>query len=65
MNCGRPTVTAAQVSPSPAGISWLNGGECGSPITASVQTAKQEKETSGLGRIYTKDFPSPQTKKGV
>ena len=28
-------------------------------ITALAQTAKQKKEVCGLGRICTKDFPSP------
>ena len=65
MSCGRHTVTAAQVNLSPAGISWLNGGECGSHITASVQIAKQEKGNhAGWEEFALRIFPARRLKKG-
>lgn len=50
MSCGRPMAMTVQVSPSPAGTSWSNGGDCGMHITASVQTAKQEKGNVRAGK---------------
>ena len=59
MSCGRPTVTAARVNPSPAGINWSNGGDSGTHITASVQTAKQEKGSMRAGKILSANSSQP------
>ena len=59
MNCGHLTAMAAPVSPSPVGISWSSGRDSGTHITASVATAKQEKETCGLGKSLVQILPSP------
>ena len=63
MNCGHLTAMAAPVSPSPVGISWSSGRDSGTHITASVATAKQEKETAGWEEFALKIFPA-RTKKG-